>query len=216
MQKDTPKKALSGAAMAALAFVIPVWIQPDLLGFAHPWLLLLFGAVAHVYQPAYSPTEAARTPEDRWTAAQIIWSIYLCNIAALLEAVLLRWPGSMAYDGWALLGAGLLVGGLALRSWAVLALGRWFSWNVRVQEGQKLVRSGPYRLVRHPSYTGAMLSYFGLPMLFHSWWTLLFAAVALPLAFKRRIHHEERLLRRELDDYDEYAASVPALIPGLF
>lgn len=215
MTRGTLKKAFSGVAISALAFVVPVWLQPDLLSFVHPWLLLAFGACAHVFQPAYSPTERARTPEDRWTAAQIIWSIYLCNIAALLEAVLFRWPQAVAYDLWAGVGAALLLGGLALRSWAVVVLGRWFTWNVRLQEGQEVIRHGPYRLVRHPSYTGALLSYLGLPMLFHSWWTLLFAAIALPLAFARRIRHEERLLRRDLEGYSAYAATVKALIPGI-
>jgi len=214
MSSQTVKKALSGALISGLAFVIPAWIQPQILGYVHPWALVLFGTCAHVFQPSYSPAEKARTPEDRWTAAQIVWSIYLCNLAALFEAVLLRWPEAVAYDLWALAGASLLFTGLALRSWAVIVLGRWFTWNVRLQEGQQVIRSGPYRWVRHPSYTGALLSYMGLPLLFHAWWTLLFAAIVLPLAFYRRIVHEERLLRRDLAGYAEYASTCKALIPG--
>jgi protein-S-isoprenylcysteine O-methyltransferase Ste14 len=55
----------------------------------------------------------------------------------------------------------------------------------------------------------------GLPLLFHAWWTLLFAAIVLPLAFYRRIVHEERLLRRDLTGYAEYASTCKALIPGI-
>src|SRR5262249_45984763 len=102
---------------------------------------------------------------------------------------------------------------LIVRTWAVATLGRWFTWNVDVQPGQRVVERGPYRFVRHPGYTGALLTYAAVAVLFHSWVAAALALVALPLAFARRIAYEQALLRRCVPGYAEYAGRIPALVP---
>jgi protein-S-isoprenylcysteine O-methyltransferase len=106
-------------------------------------------------------------------------------------------------------------------SWAAVAtmtlglatLGRWFTWNVEVQPGQQVVARGPYRHLRHPSYTGALLTHVGVCLLLHSWIAASIAVVALPAAFARRISHEEALLRRALPGYEAYARRTGGLLP---
>jgi len=212
---EVTKKSVQGAVMSALGLVIPVWVQPSMLERPHPWILIGVGVIATVYQPSYTPTEGSRTTADRGTARQILWTIYLCNFAALMEAVLVDYPASLRLDAAALIGLALMLVGLGLRSWAVVTLGRWFTWNVRLQEGQEVIQHGPYRLVRHPSYTGALLTYLFLPLFLHSWWSLGLAAVLLPLAFLRRIKHEEQLLCESLAGYADYREKSAALIPWI-
>jgi protein-S-isoprenylcysteine O-methyltransferase len=171
------------------------------------------GLVANVLQPAYSPFERQRTAEDRWTAVQILWTVYTVQIGAVVELCLRRAAPPLDALTWVSLG--VMLGGLALRTWAVATLGRWFTWNVEVQPGQRLITSGPYRFVRHPSYTGALLTFLAACFLLHSYVAAAFAAIALPAAFLRRTHHEERLLREVFPEYREYATRTGALLPRL-
>jgi protein-S-isoprenylcysteine O-methyltransferase len=170
--------------------------------------------LANILQPAYKPFEGSRTPEDRGTAAQILWTVYLTQAAALLELVW-RKRAALPLDltAWATLAA--MIGGLGLRTWAVVLLGPWFTWNVTVQAGQQVVSRGPYRLIRHPSYTGALIAFVASCGLLRSWVVAALAACALTLAFLRRIRYEELLLMRTLPGYEAYMSRTDKLLPGI-
>jgi protein-S-isoprenylcysteine O-methyltransferase Ste14 len=115
--------------------------------------------------------------------------------------------------------AGLVVMwlGLALRVWAIAALGRAFRTTIEVDAEQTVVSSGPYRWVRHPSYTGLLLLVAGFGLSTGNW--LSFAVcVLLPLpALVRRIHFEELELTRVLGEaYRTYASGRARLIPKVW
>jgi protein-S-isoprenylcysteine O-methyltransferase Ste14 len=124
----------------------------------------------------------------------------------------MSWPW-LAYC----LGAALVVGGVALRVWAVLTLGGWFTTVVRVADDQRVVSDGPYRWVRHPSYLGLLVALGGLGLMLTDWASLA-VAVLLPLAtLGWRIRVEERALRDGLGAaYDDYAAGRKRLLPGIW
>jgi protein-S-isoprenylcysteine O-methyltransferase Ste14 len=111
----------------------------------------------------------------------------------------------------------LYVLGAAVRGWAMASMGERFkSWTV-TQEARGLERSGPYRLVRHPSYLGLALIALALPLIFGQLWLL--AVALLPMsAIAGRIDPEERLLREAYPgDYVKYASDTRArLIPGVW
>jgi protein-S-isoprenylcysteine O-methyltransferase Ste14 len=107
-----------------------------------------------------------------------------------------------------------LVLGVALRTWAILTLGRRFKFVVVIQD---VVDSGPYRFVRHPSYSGGLLALAGVGIALHSWLSILAAAGVPLLAILIRIAVEEARLARDLgDDYRRYALHTKRLIPGLW
>lgn len=112
------------------------------------------------------------------------------------------------------IGLALVVGGPALAIWAATTLGRHFDMDVEVHGGHELVRSGPYRIVRHPIYSALGLHYLGAIL---ATGNLLLAAGTLLVtfpAFYLRASVEERLLRRELGAaYERYAREVPMLVP---
>ena len=116
-------------------------------------------------------------------------------------------------------GAGLIVIwlGLAIRVWAIAALGRAFRTTVEVDPGQAVVSTGPYRWVRHPSYTGLLLIVTGCGLAAGDRLALV-VCVALPLpALLLRIHVEEAELSRVLGErYRAYQARTKRLIPGLW
>jgi protein-S-isoprenylcysteine O-methyltransferase Ste14 len=107
--------------------------------------------------------------------------------------------------------------GVAIRWWAVLTLGRFFKLTVVVEEGQRVIRSGPYRYVRHPAYLGAMLLVLGIGVAFDNVLSILACLVFPLLGVLRRIKVEEDALCRSLGpSYRDYAARTPRLIPGLW
>jgi protein-S-isoprenylcysteine O-methyltransferase Ste14 len=155
------------------------------------------------------------TAEDRATRILIAAAIGAAIVVALLtanRASSLRIPGPHRT-------AGLIVMwlGLAIRVWAVAALGRAFRTTVEIDPDQGIVTSGPYRWVRHPSYTGLLAIMAGLGLAAGNWLALV-ACVALPLAaLLRRIHVEEAELTRVLGQpYRLYRTRTKRLVPGLW
>jgi protein-S-isoprenylcysteine O-methyltransferase Ste14 len=118
---------------------------------------------------------------------------------------------------WQVAGLVVMWLGLATRIWAVTTLGRSFRTTVEVDAGQAVVSTGPYRWVRHPSYTGLLLIVTGFGLARGNWLSLL-ACLVLPLpAFVRRIHVEEAELTRVLGDaYRSYEADTARLLPGIW
>lgn len=111
----------------------------------------------------------------------------------------------------------LLVAGTALRWAAIRALWSYFTVNVSILEGQRVVRRGLYGVVRHPSYAGLLLRYLGLGLAFANW--LSAALVFLPLlaATVYRMRVEEEALGAHFgEEYAAYARATKRLVPGIY
>jgi protein-S-isoprenylcysteine O-methyltransferase len=115
------------------------------------------------------------------------------------------------------LGAFLLILGLALRWYAISYLGKFFTVNVALAADQRVIDTGPYRFVRHPSYSGALLAILGLGMCIANWMSLLATTVPIWLVFLWRIHVEERALAEGLGEpYRAYMRRTRRLAPGIY
>jgi protein-S-isoprenylcysteine O-methyltransferase Ste14 len=107
--------------------------------------------------------------------------------------------------------------GTTLRYWSVLTLGRFFTVTVDVGEGHRVVDTGPYALLRHPSYTGMLVVYLGIGIALDSWLSVVAAVVPATLAVLNRIRHEESVLVTQLGrDYEHYQRRTKRLVPGLW
>lgn len=107
--------------------------------------------------------------------------------------------------------------GLAIRVWAVVSLGRAFRTTVQVDTAQDVISHGPYRLIRHPSYTGILLAAAGFGLALDTWPGLALCVVLPLAALVRRIQVEEAELIRVLGDpYRDYIGRTKRLIPGLW
>ena len=98
----------------------------------------------------------------------------------------------------------------------VMRENKWISRSIEVMEGQKVVSTGLYGIVRHPMYTATILMFLAMPLVMGSWWAFL---VMLPyvIAIVTRIKDEEILLTKELEGYQEYKAKVRwKLIPYIW
>ena len=149
--------------------------------------------------------------EDRSSRRLLSLSMLLSLAIAFLFAAsgIASLPSGAFY-----LGIGLMIAGILLRQWSIAVLGRYFSRTVGVQEGQAVVDRGPYRLVRHPAYTGSLLTMVGLGFVLQSWGAVLVLIAFFGVAFGYRIHVEEAVLTSKLgDEYVEYAKKTKRLIP---
>jgi protein-S-isoprenylcysteine O-methyltransferase Ste14 len=104
--------------------------------------------------------------------------------------------------------------GEALRVWSKVALGRYFTYTVQTSSDQPVITSGPYRFVRHPSYTGILLIAIGIGAALGNWLGLGALTLLTLVALAYRIHVEEIALLEDLGDrYRTYAEHHKRLIP---
>ena len=98
----------------------------------------------------------------------------------------------------------------------VLKENQFASRVIEVEKGQKVIQSGPYRLVRHPMYMGSILMYVASPLALGSYWAIIPAIFIIPI-FIARIINEESILTKELEGYSEYKLKTRyRLIPGIW
>jgi protein-S-isoprenylcysteine O-methyltransferase Ste14 len=111
----------------------------------------------------------------------------------------------------------LIVAGLAVRIAAIVTLGRSFSANVAIRSTQTVLRKGPYRVVRHPSYLGMEIIFLAAGIHTHNWASLAIVFVPPTIAVLYRIHVEEAALLGAFgDEYAEYMRATKRLIPGVY
>lgn len=116
---------------------------------------------------------------------------------------------------WA--GIVMIWAGMAFRLWAVLTLGAFFRTSVVVQEEHRLVTAGPYRWLRHPAYTGVIVTVTGIGLALGNWASLLAMAVLPTLAIAFRMRVEERALGEQFGQaYDAFREDRWAVIPCLW
>jgi protein-S-isoprenylcysteine O-methyltransferase Ste14 len=127
-------------------------------------------------------------------------------------------PGATIGGPW-LFALGVVIGwlGLLLRWWAFVTLGKYFTVVVTTSENQPVVDSGPYRVLRHPSYTGLLLAVAGCGLMLGNWVGTAGAVVVISIALIYRLRIEERALIAELGNrYRDFAASRARLIPHVW
>jgi protein-S-isoprenylcysteine O-methyltransferase Ste14 len=156
--------------------------------------------------------------EDRGTIWIVVASSRLGLGAAIVIGALVPALRAGANTWWTLgIGVAVTIVGVALRAWAIVTLGRWFRRKVTIEPGQRLVRAGPYRVLRHPSYAGLLLAFFGLGLAFGSWVGAAIAFLLLWAGLMPRIRVEEGALARTFGaEYDDYARATARLVPGLW
>jgi len=169
---------------------------------------------------AYWIAAAAGTKHDRRRESPVSRFAHLLPLGVAI--ILISVPPHTGWAGarflprlWAYywLGVALTAAGLGFACWARVHLGRNWSGVVTVKQDHELVRSGPYRLVRHPIYTGLVLAFLGTAIARGDWQALLAVALVL-MAFLRKIRLEERWMVEQFpNDYPAYRATTAALIP---
>lgn len=149
---------------------------------------------------------------------RLVWIVIALSIGAAITVARTIEFGRYEHGLWASRAAlGLFALGIALRWWAIAVLGRFFTVDVAIHSDHELVQRGPYRVLRHPSYTGALLTFFGLGLFFDSWPALLVATVPVVAMILRRIQVEERALAEHFGPaWAAHCRRTWRLVPGLW
>ena len=148
---------------------------------------------------------------------RIIWiTIGMANSLALLSAIFIRFPVSssamLPYSGLF-----MILSGMVLRFFAIGTLGRFFTVDVTIRQGHSLKMDGLYRYIRHPSYSGMLISFYGFGLSLNNWLSLAFADIPVTMVMIYRINIEERLLEKQFgDEYAAYKKRSWRLIPWIF
>lgn len=157
------------------------------------------------------------TKQDRSTLG-VIWIVIIVSIVAGVNVAKL-WPAAALPNGreLAYVGVFLFVAGLVLRWWAIITLGRFFTVDVTIEKDHELVERGPFRVVRHPSYTGVLLAFVGFALTLRNWAALLIILVPIFAAFIRRMKVEEEALSKALGSrYADYMRRTKRLVPFVY
>ena len=163
---------------------------------------------------------ASRAPSTRLDRGShlLLWAIIVGSIiAGHLAALSSVGPRLLPGLAWRWFGAGLFAAGTALRWWAIVHLGRFFSVDVAIACDHQVVDTGPYHVVRHPSYTGLLLQCAGLGVVLGTVLSLCVIMVPTFLVLFHRIRVEEKALLANFGKgYAAYARRTKRLLPGVF
>jgi protein-S-isoprenylcysteine O-methyltransferase len=157
------------------------------------------------------------TGKDRFTLP-VLWTIIFLSIWAGFYLRTAFPQGQLPYRVTVyLIGLILFALGLVIRWVAIIHLGRFFTVNVAIAEDHRLITTGPYRFVRHPSYTGSLFIFLGYGLCMLNIFSLATVFLPVSVAFLWRMHVEEAALRGAFGKrYLTYAASTARIVPWLF
>jgi protein-S-isoprenylcysteine O-methyltransferase Ste14 len=173
-----------------------------------------WGLFSVYWEAAAKSAAPARSSESQLSRA---FHVTLVNFAALLVFVPFQGLGRYLPASPVLMACGLAVQalGTCLAVWSRRHLGRNWSGAIQIKVDPQLVRSGPYRLVRHPIYTGLLAMYAGPAIVTGEWHALVGVALVI-FAYWRKIRLEEAALSTAFgEDYEAYRRESWALVPGI-
>jgi protein-S-isoprenylcysteine O-methyltransferase Ste14 len=211
-------KICSIAVFIMAAYVLPLTGKPGLLPTFQVGILVTFVIVLFATQPPISIKETkADRKSDKSSLVFILLGFLLSQVATIVE-----WAYFTSYRGWAwdwqtIAGLGMMVSGTLFRVWCIRTLGKYFTATVKTQQKQQIVTSGAYRLVRHPSYSGAYIAAMGSSIFMHAYFASFFTFILLFIAYYIRIKAEEVALVNEFGkNYEMYRKRTKKLIPWLY
>lgn len=153
---------------------------------------------------------------DRGTL-RIVWiTVGIANSLGIICSFFIRLPVSnnlfIPYFGLALITFGMII-----RFISILTLGKFFTVDVTVRSDHKIKKDGIYRLLRHPSYAGSILSFIGFGFSLNNWISLVVVSIPVTFAMLYRIKVEENLLKEQFGvDYQNYMKKTYRLIPWIY
>ena len=209
------------AALLALIF-IPAGTLQYWQGWAYVVIAIVASGTYTLYLARHDPALLKRRTEagisyERETAQKIIVFLLFVVCTALVVVSPLDFRFGWSSVPWyvSVIGDALVAFSFYI-FYLVSKVNTYAAANVRVEEGQRVVSTGMYALVRHPMYLGALFLVIGTPFALGSWWALLLVPLSVPVLYFR-IANEEKVLMRGLPGYTEYTQRVRyRLIPYIW
>jgi len=219
-------KAWLGLAFLAAAMAVPLFAAAGTIRYWQGWVFLavFFGAslAGVLYSMKHDPALLRRRLAGGPTAEKTATERLIVFLVSIGFAGLVVVPGLDHRFGWSAVPISVVIGGnilIAIGFGIVFLVFRENSFaaaTIQVVEGQRVISTGPYAVIRHPQYAASFLYLLGMPLALASWWGVLVFAGMVPLIIWR-LRDEEMLLARDLPGYADYQARVRwRLIPGVY
>jgi len=183
-----------------IVFALLTWLLSEIIGAAIIPFLRRKGKV--------------KTRSDRSSGIIVRLMTYVSVLLCIYFAI-----GSIAIlpEWFSYVGVTIMLIGIALRQWAIWVLGGFFSTEVKIVSNQTIVKGGPYRVVRHPSYIGLLMIMLGFGLAARTWLGTVATLFLFGAAIGHRIKVEENALKKEFgEEYLDYAKKTKRLIPFLY
>jgi protein-S-isoprenylcysteine O-methyltransferase Ste14 len=215
--KDLNKKAFGGLLRFLIVLALLLFLPSWTFDYWQAWIFLAVFSASVIAITLYLIKKDPKLLERRINAGpgaekeksqKVIQ--FIATIAFITVIVFpaidhrFNWSAAASYvvaAGDALVALGFLI------VFAVFKENTYTSAIIEVDTGQKVVSTGPYAIVRHPMYIGALIMFLGIPLALGSWWGLL-ATIPITLVMVWRLLEEERFLVKRLPGYSEYRNKV--------
>jgi protein-S-isoprenylcysteine O-methyltransferase Ste14 len=195
-------------------------------GWPGPWALGTFAIIYYAWAATgvyfiVAALRTNRTKRRETIGARLVDRVLLFGGYALLFSQA-PFPGAPNYahfvqprEALAIAGVVFTYVGLPLTVWSRVRLGRFWSGWVVLKQDHRLIQSGPYRVVRHPLYSGIIVAAIGMALCITTWSSLLGVA-SLITCFERRAHKEDALLATEFgEEFESYRQRTGRLLPRM-
>jgi protein-S-isoprenylcysteine O-methyltransferase len=177
--------------------------------------IVIFVAYEVVLRRREAATATWRGDSDDRGSTRLILAAYTATV--VINIVFTGASVGEVGAGWRWVGIVVMVAGLALRAWAMGTLGRYYTRTLRTVEHQPVVDLGPYRLVRHPGYSGSLLIWVGYALGLGNWIAAALTFALLGAVYLWRVNAEETLLCASLGtQYADYQRHTKRLVPYLY
>jgi protein-S-isoprenylcysteine O-methyltransferase len=193
--------------------------QPQPEPWTYLWLACFYGWFAYeIYLAIRTRTRhSTGNVRDRGTQA-MLWVVMIVSISTAFW-IGMATPANLFHGArWLVpLALAIILSGLLLRVAAVVTLGKSFSANVAISKTQTVLKTGLYRWMRHPSYTGMLIILLSVGIFLRNWISLLIVMIPSVAVLLYRIHIEEIALRNHFgQEYIHYSRQTRRLIPGVY
>jgi len=200
------------------------WGIVDLdLFFANPsrFAFTVFVILLNLFASIRLPEVGKEKPREKTVVARQNIAVVLMQVLSILLVVVAPWSdkhdvGVFSQSGWIRwTGLALYAAGYLIMHFTEAYLGTQFSVKVALQEGHRLVTTGPYAVIRHPRYLGVLIFLTGISLVFRSWAGLIGVA-GMVAVITWRIVDEEAMMKEEFGAaWDDYAGRTRRMIPGV-
>lgn len=176
-----------------------------------PMILIVAGLV-HIFESAYyDKNKKDGTLHAEWSLTWLGYSYVIMILGSIMEFLIFRKNLNIFISITGLL---LIIFRIPLKYWAIKTLEEYWSPHIRIKANHELIKEGPFKYVRHPTYLGGILELFGIPLFANSYFTLLTASVFRLFIILTRMKLEEKaLIETFRAKYSEYMREVWPLLP---
>lgn len=208
------RRIVSAIVNILLIIIIPLLFKPGLLFNYKIVIIEIVVFILWLTQPEFSMQETKQEKEsDRFSVILILLMSVISIVVPVVQwAYFENGDNFFGFLGW--LGIFFILLGIWIRVWSIMQLGDFFTPTVQIKDDHHLVESGPYALVRHPSYLGAFLCITSGPLILNSVFGYVIACFSMGIAYYYRIKvEEERLLAYFGQAYENYRKKTKSIIP---